>query len=81
MLNKYPITGKSHGKTGWLIFESDDTPLTLLSIELGGRLDFSNINGDTWYRERTLASGRVLDAHCHRRSAQSIYMDKDTYQY
>jgi hypothetical protein len=62
-LNKYPIASKSHGKTGLLIFKSDDTPLTLLSIELGGWLDFLNINGDTWYRERTLASGRVLDAH------------------
>ena len=62
-LNRYPITSQSHGKTGLLIFKSNHTPLTLLSIEFRGGLDFPNINGDTWHRERTLASGRVLDAH------------------
>lgn len=37
------------------MFESYDTSLALLSVELGCGLDFLDINSDSWYGEHTLA--------------------------
>lgn len=40
--------------------------MALLSVELGCGLDFLDIDGDSWYGERTLAPRRVFDADCLR---------------